>query len=445
MRSVLFRRLALLGALSPAIALAVDCYVPQNWCQNYPSYTSCSFLKISVAQAVTSCTSTIAPSSLVGTCSWPDNTHTYYESPYSLSIATSYCSSQNAGWSGIWTAGAASVQTFRITTSSSPSAGGSVTCNPNPVSTGGFSMCTATPGSGYSFTRWTGDCSGTGLLCDLFNIDTPKSVTAIFAAPPLFASEVTPTSTSLGVKLTDPHATGFVGDVYFTALLPPSSPIIPKHLQRDTNVGMVPVSFGRSGYKQTGPSIPADVNTTGPISAGNQYTVYDKAAADPLSNSNAVICMGLTIPEVSAKGQVLMRVVATGDKVQGVVQCPTVQTLATTQMYQVQTGGPITARSITATVTPLPEQRGKTLNVYSWAVIPDGRQAMQTPTGWALMDEPMQAAKTLLVPATGPVSLLVTDAYDLSTIVGTLVYVGIGSSWDEVKNMNQAGHYYTIQ
>jgi len=39
----------------------------------------------------------------------------------------------------------------------------------------------------------------------------------------------------------------------------------------------------------------------------------------------------------------------------------------------------------------------------------------------------------------------VINGLDLSALPGTLVYAGMGSSWDEVRNLNQAGHYYTVQ
>jgi len=66
----------------------------------------------------------------------------------------------------------------------------------------------------------------------------------------------------------------------------------------------------------------------------------------------------MTIPELSAEGQALMRVEATGDQVTGVVQYATVQTPATLQLYTVQASGPITARTITATINPLAKDRG---------------------------------------------------------------------------------------
>jgi len=257
---------------------------------------------------------------------------------------------------------------------------------------------------------------------------------------------VAKSSTDLNTKITDVRATGFTGDIYFTALLPSGSPIISKRGQRAGTGGMVPVALTRSGFKQTGPGVAAEANSSGAITSGSQYTIYEKAGSDPLVNSNAVICMGLALPALTAKGQVLVRAIATGDQVQGVVQCPTVQTTLTTQMYTAQTIGPITARTIVATINPLAEDRGQSRNLYSWAVAPDGTQYMQTgPNSWSLMAEPMLPAMTVTVPATGSITLPVTNALNLSSISGTLVYVGMGSSWDEVRNLNQAGHYYTVQ
>ena len=253
------------------------------------------------------------------------------------------------------------------------------------------------------------------------------------------------TSAALGTRLTDRRVKGLAGDVYFTALLPSTSPIIPRHLQRDGNAGMIPVTFSRGGYKQTGPTVPADTNASGPINGDDSYTIYEKSAADPLAGSNAIICMGITAPGLSAKGQVLMRAIATGSEINGINQCPTVQTEATMRMYAGHTAGPLTARTIAATVDPSDEDRSQVRNLYSWAIAPDGTQYMQTATGWGLMSDPIQPVMTVMVPPTGAVNLQVLTAQDLSSLVGTLVYIGLGSSWEEVRSMNKAGHYYTVQ
>ncbi|WP_237426793.1 IPTL-CTERM sorting domain-containing protein [Delftia sp. CH05] len=63
---------------------------------------------------------------------------------------------------------------------------GTVTCTPNPVTHGQDASCTATPGTGYHFTSWSGDCAGTG-ACQLTNVTSPRSVSATFTHDPVDA------------------------------------------------------------------------------------------------------------------------------------------------------------------------------------------------------------------------------------------------------------------
>jgi hypothetical protein len=77
-------------------------------------------------------------------------------------------------------------QTFAIAVSTNPPAGGTAQCTPNPVLSGGNSVCTAAPNAGYSFANWSGDCSGA--TCNLTGVTAAKSVTANFtpvSAPPV--------------------------------------------------------------------------------------------------------------------------------------------------------------------------------------------------------------------------------------------------------------------
>ena len=68
---------------------------------------------------------------------------------------------------------------FAISTTSSPVAGGSVTCSPNPVPQGGSSTCIASPVTGYRFSAFSGDCVAS--ICVLTNISAARAVTANFA------------------------------------------------------------------------------------------------------------------------------------------------------------------------------------------------------------------------------------------------------------------------
>ncbi len=67
-----------------------------------------------------------------------------------------------------------------IATSVSPTASGSITCNPNPVGFGGSSSCKATATAGYSFVNWSGACSGISSMCSIDNVTVNKNVVALF-------------------------------------------------------------------------------------------------------------------------------------------------------------------------------------------------------------------------------------------------------------------------
>ena len=70
----------------------------------------------------------------------------------------------------------------RITALVNPQGTGTLTCTPNPVEAGADSTCTATANTGYSFTNWSGDCSGTQISCTLQSVTANKSVAANFTA-----------------------------------------------------------------------------------------------------------------------------------------------------------------------------------------------------------------------------------------------------------------------
>ncbi|NEX16048.1 MAG: hypothetical protein C1943_05285 [Halochromatium sp.] len=74
-------------------------------------------------------------------------------------------------------------QGYPITPQITPSGAGTVTCEPNPVLSGGDSLCTARPASGYGFVAWSSDCTSTdNQRCTLTNIIGNQSVTAEFTA-----------------------------------------------------------------------------------------------------------------------------------------------------------------------------------------------------------------------------------------------------------------------
>ncbi len=283
----------------------------------------------------------------------------------------------------------------------------------------------------------------------------------------------------VSASITDLRAAGLQGDVYFTALLPATSPLLgcasgcsssgasvalrapraasgrrgpldslrPVQPMADSSPGMVAGTLARGGFKQTSGVgyVQADPAYSGDLGRAVALDVWS-GVGDVLTGTNAVFCMGVTVSELSSKGQVLMRPIATGSAVQGVVQCPPVQTGATISQFQVVSSGPITARTITALINPLIEDRGKVRKIFSWAVAPDGRQYMQTgPNLWEDMAEPMLPAATVTLPAAGTYRFEVTRDMNLGTLAGTLVFIGIGESWEDVRRLNRAGNYYKVQ
>ena len=87
---------------------------------------------------------------------------------------------------------------YTITTTAAPVAGGTVTCDPNPVMTASNTTCTATPNSGYVFSSWSGACSGTA-SCTLSNVTANQSVTGHFKQVQTVAFDAaTPTRKTFG-------------------------------------------------------------------------------------------------------------------------------------------------------------------------------------------------------------------------------------------------------
>lgn len=290
------------------------------------------------------------------------------------------------------------------------------------------------------------------------------------------------TTAELTSTLTDLRAAGLSGDIYFTALLPPNSPLLQacqaglcssvaaaatsgtrarrgslaavagsserKRVAAEGAAGaMVVGSIGRDGFKQTGGTgyVQAESAYTGALADSGTLVL---GSTSVLQDSNALICMGVTLPELSAKGQALLRPIASGSResVRGVEQCAPVQTAATIALFRGESTGPVSARTVTAIISPLDEDRGQVRQVYSWAVTPNGLQYMQTgPDEWEPMTEPMRPAATITVPMTGSYRHATTRALDLSGLIGTLVFVGLGESWEQVRQLNKAGFYQTIQ
>ncbi|WP_462320576.1 choice-of-anchor U domain-containing protein [Halochromatium sp.] len=76
--------------------------------------------------------------------------------------------------------------TYSITATANPSAGGTVSCSPNPVDYDASTSCSAWANTGYSFTSWADACAGqSGTSCTLDNVTAAATVTANFSLNPI--------------------------------------------------------------------------------------------------------------------------------------------------------------------------------------------------------------------------------------------------------------------
>ena len=76
--------------------------------------------------------------------------------------------------------------TYTITAAASPVAGGTASCTPTTVTSGGSTVCTATPTSGYEFLQWTTSTGNSCYVatCTFTGIDSDTTMTANFIASP---------------------------------------------------------------------------------------------------------------------------------------------------------------------------------------------------------------------------------------------------------------------
>ena len=114
---------------------------------------------------------------------------------------------------------------YTLTTSASPSAGGSVSTNPGGTSfaSGTQVTLTATPASGYTFSGWSGDASGTATSVTV-TMDSNKTVTANFTPIVItYYTLTTSASPSAGGSVsTNPGGTSFASGTQVTLTATPA-------------------------------------------------------------------------------------------------------------------------------------------------------------------------------------------------------------------------------
>ena len=109
----------------------------------------------------------------------------------------------------------ANVTTYVITTAANPTTGGTVNCTPNPVDYNGSSDCSASANAGYTFTNWSGDCTGNG-ACTLQKVTSAKTVTAQFTLNN-YAINATANPTTGGTVNCTPNPVDYNGNSACTA------------------------------------------------------------------------------------------------------------------------------------------------------------------------------------------------------------------------------------
>jgi uncharacterized repeat protein (TIGR02543 family) len=162
---------------------------------------TCSLTNVTANQTVTASYSLNTYSILKQSNPVPGGTVTCTPDPVNHGASTTCTQTPNAGYTFTNWSGACSgsgtcapsnvtanltvtatyiVTTYAITASANPTLGGSVICTPNPVNHGSSSNCSQSPKPGYTFTGWSGACTGTG-ACSLTNVTANKTVTASYS------------------------------------------------------------------------------------------------------------------------------------------------------------------------------------------------------------------------------------------------------------------------
>jgi pectate disaccharide-lyase len=115
---------------------------------------------------------------------------------------------------------------YSLTTNISPSAGGTVSRNPNATTyaSGTVVTLTATPGSGYTFTGWSGDVTGSSTSVTV-TMNANRTVTANFTSSTGTTYTLTTTaSPSAGGRITrSPNATSYAAGTVVTLTATPAS------------------------------------------------------------------------------------------------------------------------------------------------------------------------------------------------------------------------------
>ncbi|MBK6569521.1 InlB B-repeat-containing protein [Candidatus Aalborgicola defluviihabitans] len=245
------------------------------------------------------------------------------------------------------------LNTYAITTMASPLAGGSVSCTPNPVTYGGNSTCTATANAGYTFSAFSGAC--TGVTCVLSNVTSAQSVTATFTlntyaitttASPLAGGSVSCTpnpvphgSSSTCTATANPNYT-FTA---FSGACTGASCV----LSNVTSVQSVTATFTLNAYAIT--------TTASPLAGGSVSCTPNPVPHGSNSTCTATANAGYTFSAFSGACTGATCVLSNVTSVQSVTATFTLNTYAITTMASPLAGG-----SVSCTPNPVPHGSNST-------------------------------------------------------------------------------------
>ena len=174
---------------------------------------------------------------------------------------------------------------YAITATASPVAGGTVSCSPSSVTFGGSATCTATPANSYRFNAWTGACAGQSATCTLNNIQAAQASTAVFSY------EITVPEgpwTGQPIVVTPPAQNNWVITSASTA--PTSSIATPPPSTVELPHGIVALQLATG---TAGSSATVVLTYPEPLPAGTKYYKFGKTLANPIDHwyefSGAVI------------------------------------------------------------------------------------------------------------------------------------------------------------
>ena len=192
------------GASSVCTAVPAPGYVFSSWSGDCTGTVITCSLSTITSNKTSVATFTLAPTyTALATVAAGTGTASCVPSTVSAGGSTVCTATAGSGWTFTgWTgacagqtaactltnvnANVASQATFVIVTNpatATVSAGtGTAVCVPATVDFGGTTVCTATPGNGWTFTGWTGACAGQGAVCTLTNVTAPVNSAASFVA-----------------------------------------------------------------------------------------------------------------------------------------------------------------------------------------------------------------------------------------------------------------------